>query len=128
MTATRQKFVQRFVILEHDHPFLHWDFLMQRDDVLASWRLLDPVVTGQWLAAETLPDHRLVYLDYEGPVSHDRGTVKRIASGSYVEAFDVALQPNDAGPVRTFALHDCSLATVVVGRRLETDQPQWRFE
>jgi len=31
--------------------------------------------------AERLPDHRSAYLDYEGPVSGGRGTVRRVAAG-----------------------------------------------
>ncbi len=30
-----------------------------------------------------LPDHRREYLDYEGPVSGDRGHVRRVAAGSF---------------------------------------------
>jgi hypothetical protein len=33
--------------------------------------------------AEPLGDHRVHYLDYEGPVSGNRGTVKRWDSGTY---------------------------------------------
>ncbi|HAH45812.1 MAG TPA: hypothetical protein DCM07_13360, partial [Planctomycetaceae bacterium] len=35
------------------------------------------------LVAESLPDHRLVYLEYEGPVSGERGTVTRWDKGSF---------------------------------------------
>jgi hypothetical protein len=35
------------------------------------------------LGAARLPDHRLAYLDYEGPVSSGRGEVKRIDRGDY---------------------------------------------
>ena len=34
-------------------------------------------------SAERLPDHRRAYLDYEGPISGDRGRVHQVASGSY---------------------------------------------
>ena len=34
-------------------------------------------------SAIRLPDHRKHYLDYEGEVSGDRGTVSRIDSGTY---------------------------------------------
>jgi hypothetical protein len=37
-----------------------------------------------------LPDHRLAYLDYEGPVSGDRGQVKRIDRGDYVVVEETA--------------------------------------
>ena len=74
----------RFVILEHDHPFLHWDLLLEDGDVLKSWRLLQAPETGVSVPAEHLPDHRLMYLDYEGPVSGNRGTVTRVAGGEYL--------------------------------------------
>ena len=32
---------------------------------------------------EQLPDHRLAYLEYEGPISGDRGTVSRCDAGEY---------------------------------------------
>ena len=37
----------------------------------------------QALIAKKLPDHRLAYLDYQGPVSKGRGEVKRVEDGSY---------------------------------------------
>lgn len=73
----------RFVILEHDHPFLHWDLMLQVDAVLRTWRLLEPPVVGAVIAAEATFDHRLLYLDYEGPISGDRGQVQCWDSGIY---------------------------------------------
>jgi hypothetical protein len=35
--------------------------------------------------AERLADHRLTYLDYEGPVSGDRGSVRRLDAGTFCE-------------------------------------------
>ena len=32
----------RFVILEHDHPSLHWDFILEVGEVLWTWRLSAP--------------------------------------------------------------------------------------
>ena len=72
----------RFVVLEHDHPHLHWDFMLEADGALLTWRLSNPPATGSW-EAEKLADHRLVYLDYEGPVSGGRGTVKCWDRGVY---------------------------------------------
>lgn len=40
-----------------------------------TWRLSSPPDVAATLVAEELPDHRLMYLDYEGPVSGNRGTV-----------------------------------------------------
>jgi hypothetical protein len=73
----------RFVILEHDHPILHWDLMLESGSVLRTWRLTAPPAAGELCAAEPLGDHRLAYLDYEGPVSGGRGSVKRWDSGSY---------------------------------------------
>lgn len=73
----------RFVMLIHDHPFVHWDLLVQRGEVLRSWRLLESpdrwrsVTDSTALSAEAIGDHRLMYLDYEGPVSRERGRVAR---------------------------------------------------
>lgn len=73
----------RFVILEHDHPSLHWDFMLEVGDVLRTWRLAEPPSPGVVVAAEPSFDHRPFYLDYEGPVSGNRGNVKRWDAGTY---------------------------------------------
>jgi hypothetical protein len=75
----------RFVILEHDHPTLHWDLMFEEGAGLRTWRLArPPVPPGQEdIPATAVAVHRLAYLDYEGPVSGQRGTVKRWDGGSY---------------------------------------------
>jgi hypothetical protein len=73
----------RFVILEHDHPALHWDFMLEAGDVLKTWRLPAPPRPGGAVAAEPSFDHRLAYLDYEGPVSGGRGRVTRWDAGTF---------------------------------------------
>lgn len=82
--------MQQYVILRHDHPELHWDLMLEEGDVLKTWRLpqppeIDPASdeTSLDLKAEALPDHRLVYLEYEGPVSGDRGEVSRWDRGTF---------------------------------------------
>jgi len=76
----------RFVILEHDHPVRHWDLMLESGAVLRAWRLARPPETpGDAIDAVALPDHRLHYLDYEGPVSRGRGVVKRWDAGNYDE-------------------------------------------
>jgi hypothetical protein len=67
----------RFVILEHDSPQRHWDLLIEAGDVLRAWRLLAEPKQGVTVPAEPSFDHRKVYLDYEGPISGDRGSVTR---------------------------------------------------
>jgi len=73
----------RFVILTHDHPFPHWDFMLEQKDSLWTWRLLGPPDSAGPIPAEPLPNHRLAYLDYEGSVSGNRGTVSRWDTGTY---------------------------------------------
>ncbi len=99
---------------------------MERDGTLASWRLLRPVVCGQWIDAERLPDHRMMYLDYEGPVSRDRGTVKRLTGGTY-QKLSKATGPTDTATTN-FAIADCALARQAMLRTRTGCPPQWRFE
>lgn len=73
----------RYVILEHDHPSLHWDFMLEANGVLRTWRLLLPPTPGERVPATPSFDHRLHYLDYEGPVGNDRGTVRRWDAGVF---------------------------------------------
>jgi hypothetical protein len=75
--------VPRYVILYHDFPAPHWDLFLERGGVLASWRLLAEPRPGASVPCEPAPDHRLHYLDYEGPVSGGRGSVRRVAAGNY---------------------------------------------
>jgi hypothetical protein len=75
--------VPRYVILEHDHPFLHWDLMLESGEVLRTWRLLAPPAPGVEVAAEAIGDHRRAYLEYEGPVSGGRGRVARWDAGTF---------------------------------------------
>lgn len=102
----------RFVLLRHDCPAdyrdgPHWDLMLERPDTaeehrLATWSLLalpapwsepqasDQEPASQAIEATKLPDHRAHYLDYEGPVSGNRGSVSRVAGGrvEWLEASD----------------------------------------
>ncbi|HBE68769.1 MAG TPA: hypothetical protein DDW52_11540 [Planctomycetaceae bacterium] len=49
--------------------------------------------TNPSVSAERLIDHRRHYLTYEGPVSGNRGEVKRVASGTY-ERFAYGKRPD----------------------------------
>jgi DNA polymerase Ligase (LigD) len=73
----------RYVILDHDHPVPHFDFMLEAGDVLRTWRLLAEPAPGRPIAAEALANHRTAYLDYEGPVSGGRGRVMRWDAGSF---------------------------------------------
>ena len=86
----------RFVLLHHECPPSfgkpsHWDLMLECDGVLLTWSL--PALPAAWggeggsaaeqIAATRLADHRIAYLDYEGPISGDRGVVKRVDGGEY---------------------------------------------
>ena len=73
----------RFVILEHDHPFLHWDLMLEAGEALRTWRLAAAPAPGVMTEATPLGDHRRLYLDYEGPVGGDRGRVTRWDHGTF---------------------------------------------
>ncbi len=150
----------RFAILTHDHPFFHWDLLLEAGETCWTWRLVErrevrderrepeesprAVGNGQWAVGESegrlqmadggwpesaagsplppgeglgvrvaavtdrfpsrrepansltahcplptpldierIANHRLLYLDYEGPVSGNRGHVARWDWGEY---------------------------------------------
>lgn len=76
--------ILRFTILAHDFPFEHWDLLLETEDQLKTWRLQNPPRSGLPVGACPLPDHRRLYLDYEGPVSGNRGRVARWETGCFV--------------------------------------------
>jgi hypothetical protein len=73
----------RYVILEHDHPVRHWDFMLEAGEKLRTWRLAEPPAPDRAVAAEPSFDHRSHYLDYEGPVSGGRGRVVRWDAGTF---------------------------------------------
>lgn len=79
---------RRFVILFHTLPAAseranHWDFMLEFGDSLRTWALAQEPHCKSVVAANVLPDHRLAYLQYEGPISQNRGHVRRIESGRY---------------------------------------------
>jgi hypothetical protein len=90
----------RFVLLHHECPPessvpSHWDLMLERHGVLMTWRLAE--LPPAWSRVEQpisppeskltppvrLADHRLAYLDYEGPISGGRGQVCRYDGGTY---------------------------------------------
>jgi len=76
-----------FVIQIHsDYGPLHYDLMLARGEVLATWRLaVSPaeLAEGREVRAKKLEDHRLAYLSYEGPVSRGRGRVAILDKGTY---------------------------------------------
>jgi DNA polymerase Ligase (LigD) len=110
---------RRFVILEHDHPFLHWDLLLENGDSAATWRLLTRPAIHQDIDSERLADHRLVYLDFEGSISGDRGSVHRIQSGIW--------DGEITDTVFTLKLTGCTLSPLATFRSQNSDTGTWTF-
>jgi len=77
-----------FVLLKHEtQDGVHWDLMLDTGSVLRTWQLsADPSAAGSAppdISIRRLPDHRRDYLDYEGPVSRNRGYVTRADQGTY---------------------------------------------
>lgn len=51
--------------------------MLEVDDSLLTWRVLSEPQIGVELQIESSPNHRKAYLDYEGPVSGERGCVSQ---------------------------------------------------
>ena len=74
----------RFAVLQHDSPSgVHWDLFLESGATLRTWSLPQPPEPGADLPAMPLPDHRLIYPDYEGPISDDRGSVAAWDRGGF---------------------------------------------
>ncbi len=75
----------RFVILHHRlDDGEHWDLMLEHGDILLTWQLLREPVDASSLPipARRIGAHRKAYLEYEGPVSGGRGTVRRVDAGT----------------------------------------------
>ena len=96
----------RFVVLKHTQPAsqiplarrqylsgddissdsvdVHYDLMLQSEGGLLTFAVPEiPSTSHLTLPAIKLPLHRDVYLEYEGPVSGDRGTVQRVMAGAF---------------------------------------------
>jgi len=83
MIAMRREFV---ILVHGGHGPTHYDVMFERGGVLATWQLAQcpaDAEPGEPLPARRLNDHRTTYLDYEGPVSGNRGRVERYDKGRY---------------------------------------------
>ncbi|MGY8748788.1 MAG: DNA polymerase ligase N-terminal domain-containing protein [Pirellulales bacterium] len=61
----------------------HWDLMLEVENVLWTWRLEKLPVYNHVVLGERIADHRIQYLDFEGPISNNRGTVHQVRSGHY---------------------------------------------
>lgn len=77
---------RQFVIQEHTTPAgVHWDLMLQREDVLWTWRLSIPPQQFplETVSAERIFNHPLRFLLYEGPVQNQTGSVRIAEHGKY---------------------------------------------
>ncbi|MBL8815552.1 MAG: hypothetical protein JNL58_05950 [Planctomyces sp.] len=122
----------RFAILKHDHPVLHFDFLLEGSEAAATWRLSVRPYPGILVPAARINDHRLMYLDYEGPVSGNRGTVLQELSGTFemlnsgAGKFSIRMQLA-VDPSETDTLHMGSCFWIAT-LRWNTGVMEWGFE
>lgn len=79
----------------------HWDLLIEQDGVLLGWAAAGNPFSDERSTAAELPPHRLFYLDHEGPLSMERGEVRRRMHGSVLAA-------DREGPALQFLLGDGS--------------------
>ncbi len=90
----------RFVLLRHELPASHerdshWDLMLEIGPTLRTWALpceLTPehdACSDDRGPAIALADHRRAYLEYEGPVSGDRGFVVRCDQGTHTSTISV---------------------------------------
>jgi hypothetical protein len=77
---------RRFVLLRHTgHGPVHFDLMIAHGTALATWQFADSptlLAPGATLPCRQLAEHRMAYLDYEGPVGGERGQVQRAAAGT----------------------------------------------
>src|SRR5262249_44261408 len=76
----------RFVVLRHDLPGAdHWDLMFEEEGALVTWRPQVPLAPiGETpFQIEQIGAQRMADLDYEGPVSGNRGRVERHERGEY---------------------------------------------
>ncbi|MCK5113314.1 MAG: hypothetical protein KAR11_00950 [Phycisphaerae bacterium] len=74
----------RFVILKHQGGEAeHYDLMLEGPQELITWSCSANPLTNSEVKFKRIVDHRKAYLDYEGPVSENRGTVHRVESGKY---------------------------------------------
>ncbi len=82
----------QFVVLYHQFPSgsnrkSHWDLLVEqpspeKTQLLTFEVSAPPQDWGKATAATQLPDHRPIYLTYEGPIAGNRGTVSQVLRGA----------------------------------------------
>lgn len=85
---TKSTDAQRFALLRHEMPEntgreSHFDLMLESEGELLTWAI-DKIPSGSVVAKATqLANHRIDYLHYEGDISGNRGSVRRLDHGTY---------------------------------------------
>jgi len=83
----------RFTISLHISEFTHYDLFMEKAEYLETWSLnanfLEEFQRGKTVTLEEKPPHRNIYLDYEGEISGNRGSLKIFDKGTYILKNDI---------------------------------------
>ena len=113
----------RFVILRHETPPgydrpPHWDLMLEEGSALRTFALPHWPAAGEAVPCEQIADHRLAYLDYEGPVAGGRGHVTRQDAGTY----DIE---GETGETLAFRLKGQRLQGLLSLRRLPANVSEW---
>ena len=119
--------MSRFVILHHQFPDQHtrsnhWDLMLEWNGRLLTWSLESLPIPNEEQDVDQLFDHRIDYLEYEGPISGDRGWVDRWDTGpltwiaSPARSADALSEPTSA--VRRAASSVNSLVARIDGQKL----------
>lgn len=111
----------RYVVLRHETAEgVHWDFMLEQGPALCTWALPRAPDAPEPMTAESLPDHRLAYLDYEGPISGGRGVVSRWDRGTF------ELEAQSAAEWRVILCGERLCGRVDL-RRLPEPGQRWQF-
>ena len=116
---------RRFVVLFHAHPSEgnHYDLMIEDGATLATWRIEQPpdsLAGDQSIACQPIDDHRLAYLEYEGPVSGNRGHVTRHDAGT------CTMSDRSLSPIQVH-FDGGRLKGRFVMERVESTPDQWRL-
>lgn len=125
----------RFVLLKHDVETKsdrqsHWDLMLEWENELLSFELKRLPDEGVDTFVTRLPNHRKVYLDFEGAISGNRGIVHREAAGDYdVRCFEdrIELRLNSERLNARVAFPTENGSWYAVGREMRIRIEVWEF-
>jgi len=86
----------------------HWDLMFENRDALVTFASPALLNENSEFKVDHLADHRLAYLDYEGPISGGRGAVNRLDQGR----FEVESQTSKELILQIFGQKFCGALTI----------------